>query len=366
MTGAATDARRVDLVGFATAADVSPRLTRPLRVLDLYSGLGSDPKQAGGWGKAFRERGHQVLTLDWEPKFRADLVLDIREFARDPQKYLKPAAFKAGFTSSPDEEWWPDVVLASPDCTTFSTLANGHWEVTGPRKAKVRRPVSEAAVAAIDLVRVTLELIAFFEAKATADGRPFWWWMENPVGMLAQVAFMAAYPRATVHYCSYGFDIQKPTHLWGRHPLTWKPRGPLCAAGDPCHLPGDEGVVAMANAAIRALVPYELSLDACLAVEQAGEEGHRTTDEGVLRRMAADLVLADVFGSELKRWRQSFHVSQSELAAHLAINPSVISDYESGRRPSPGVATVRGLARALLEMDERRGGGIVQRQAVLA
>lgn len=38
-----------------------------MRVLDLFSGL-------GGWSAAFRDRGHEVITLDIEPKFKPDIV----------------------------------------------------------------------------------------------------------------------------------------------------------------------------------------------------------------------------------------------------------------------------------------------------
>jgi|SRR5690349_9193246 len=341
-----------------------------LRVLDLYSGLGSKPEVDGGWGKAFARRGHEVVTLDWEAKFGSDLCMDVRAFALEPQRFLDEVGVRRGFLTAEDvaagRHWLPDVVLASPDCSTFSHLANGHWEVTGPRKAPVKRPVSKRALEAVELVRTTVGLIQWLEARAKEEERAFWWWMENPVGMMAALDFLAAFPRVTVHYCKYGVKAQKPTHLWGRHPKTWRPRGPLCKAGDPCHPPGEEGIVAMDSSAERALIPLELSLDVCLAVESAGPEMSTTTDEGLRRRMAADLVTAEVFGPELKRWRQAFHVSQGELAYHLGVQPSVVSDYEGGRRPNPGVQTVRQLIDGLLRMDAQKGGTVNERQDATA
>ncbi|GAF71863.1 unnamed protein product, partial [marine sediment metagenome] len=44
---------------------------------------------------------------------------------------------------------------------------------------------------------------------------------------------------------------------------------------------------------------------------------------------------------------------------YLGISPSVISDYESGRRKSPGTATIRRFVMALLALDERNGGTAV-------
>lgn len=62
----------------------------------------------------------------------------------------------------------------------------------------------------------------------------------------------------------------------------------------------------------------------------------------------------------MKKWREQFGVAQNELAEHLGISPSVISDYESGRRKSPRVETIRKFAESLIAIDESRGGQIVK------
>ena len=41
------------------------------------------------------------------------------------------------------------------------------------------------------------------------------------------------------------------------------------------------------------------------------------------------------------------------------MSPSVISDYESGRRKSPGIRTIKKIIEALVEIDERNGGKIL-------
>ncbi len=63
----------------------------------------------------------------------------------------------------------------------------------------------------------------------------------------------------------------------------------------------------------------------------------------------------------MRKWRETFGFSQSDLAGRLEINPSVVSDYESGRRKSPGIATVRRMVQALVDMDEERGGNTIAR-----
>lgn len=61
----------------------------------------------------------------------------------------------------------------------------------------------------------------------------------------------------------------------------------------------------------------------------------------------------------MKVWRERFRLPQIVLADYLGISPSVISDYESGRRKSPGTSTIRRFVMALLTLDERNGGQVV-------
>jgi putative transcriptional regulator len=58
----------------------------------------------------------------------------------------------------------------------------------------------------------------------------------------------------------------------------------------------------------------------------------------------------------MRKWRELFAVSQLRLSDKMVVSSSVISDYESGRRPSPGAKFVRRFVWALLKIDEERGG----------
>jgi len=78
--------------------------------------------------------------------------------------------------------------------------------------------------------------------------------------------------------------------------------------------------------------------------------------ERLARRIAGDVVLSDDPGGTLRKWRVDFEASQTALADQLDVSPSVISDYESGRRESPGIGVVRRTVEALLDLDEARGG----------
>jgi putative transcriptional regulator len=83
--------------------------------------------------------------------------------------------------------------------------------------------------------------------------------------------------------------------------------------------------------------------------------------DALLEKMAGEVTLSTAPGPTLRKWRETFAINQSQLAARLEVNPSVVSDYESGRRKSPGIATVRRMVTAMVEMDEERGGHVLAR-----
>ena len=81
--------------------------------------------------------------------------------------------------------------------------------------------------------------------------------------------------------------------------------------------------------------------------------------ERLARRIAGEIALSDHPGQTIRIWRERFRLPQIILADYLNISPSVISDYESGRRKSPGTSTIRRFVMALLALDERNGGQVV-------
>lgn len=78
-------------------------------------------------------------------------------------------------------------------------------------------------------------------------------------------------------------------------------------------------------------------------------------------KMAGEITLSDSPGKTLRKWREELRISQKELAKFLDLSPSVVSDYESGRRRSPGIRTVRRIVRALLDIDRKSGRGIAKK-----
>jgi putative transcriptional regulator len=76
-------------------------------------------------------------------------------------------------------------------------------------------------------------------------------------------------------------------------------------------------------------------------------------------KIAGEITLSPRPGKTIRKWRNIFGISQTKLASILKLSPSVISDYESGRRKSPGIQTVKKIIEAFIQIDENLGGKIL-------
>ena len=81
--------------------------------------------------------------------------------------------------------------------------------------------------------------------------------------------------------------------------------------------------------------------------------------EALSEKIAGEITLSPTPGKTIRKWRNIFNISQTDLAKYLSLSPSVVSDYESGRRKSPGIQTVKKIINALIEIDIERGGKIL-------
>ena len=90
------------------------------------------------------------------------------------------------------------------------------------------------------------------------------------------------------------------------------------------------------------------------------------TDEFALAKRAlakdieGEIVLSENSEKVIRKWRTIFKISQKKLAAELGITSSVISDYESGRRKSPGIKMIKKYVEALLDIDAAKGGSVIR------
>ena len=99
-----------------------------MNVLELFAGSRSI-------GKVAEEHGHKVYSSDIEDFGSIDYVVDVLNFDISKVPFI------------------PDMIWASPPCTSFSVSAIGrHWNHNNT-------PKSEAAVLGVKMVEKTLKII---------------------------------------------------------------------------------------------------------------------------------------------------------------------------------------------------------------
>ena len=78
------------------------------------------------------------------------------------------------------------------------------------------------------------------------------------------------------------------------------------------------------------------------------------------KRIAGEIVLSGQPGMTMRKWRGLLSVNQIDMAKALELSPSVISDYETGRRKSPGAGFIKRYVDSLLDIDVIRGGNYIR------
>lgn len=208
-------------------------------MLDLFSGL-------GGWSVAFKNRGHEVITIDRDYSFNPTYVRDIGELdnLRQFGKY--------------------DVILASPPCEKFSLFSAVHnWKGNKPQNLQTIKAV---------------ELVEHFKLLLYNNKENFKFAIiENPVGKLREIY---GKPDMTIDQCAYGRQFKKPTDLWGWIPKSFEPK--RCSGKGCKHVrtPHDKHTISRGGVADykkysdRSKIPYGLSLAMCVACEKDLDKGN--------------------------------------------------------------------------------------------
>jgi hypothetical protein len=173
-----------------------------LKILELFAGTRSI-------GIAFEKAGHEVYSVEWDEKHsNIDWYEDISK--------ITAADILERFGK-------PDVIWASPDCTSYSVAALG----THRRKDADGNlsPQTDYAKFCDNTNHHVVELIKELDPK--------YYFIENPRGGMRKMRFMDGLPRYTVTYCQYGETRMKPTDIWTNHQ---NPQfKPACKNGMPCH-----------------------------------------------------------------------------------------------------------------------------------
>ena len=139
-----------------------------MRVLELCAGSKS-------FTKVCISRGWECTTVDVDPRYKPDIVADVREL------HFKEGEF--------------DVIGASPPCEHYSVA-----KTRGERNLPLYDSIAQACLRIIDEVK------------------PRTWIVENPMGLLRHRPFMSGLPRWTVDYCMFGLPYRKRTDLFHNLP----------------------------------------------------------------------------------------------------------------------------------------------------
>lgn len=180
-----------------------------MKVLELFAGTRSI-------SKAFEARGHETYSVEWDKDFEnITLCMDINDLTAD--MVIEACGGR------------PDVIWASPDCTTYSVAGISHHRRREDNGNLA--PISEYACFCDKTNRHVVDLIK--------ELKPRYYFIENPRGGLRKMDFMQDLPCYTVTYCQYGDTRMKPTDIWTNHP---NPQfKPPCKNGMPCHVPAPRG-----------------------------------------------------------------------------------------------------------------------------
>jgi site-specific DNA-cytosine methylase len=209
-----------------------------MRVLELFAGSRSI-------GRVAESRGHEVFSVDVLAFDNIDLVQDI-EFLN-----LEQIPFK------------PDLIWASPPCTTFSMSAISHHRYN-------LEPLSEFARKSDRLVKRTIEILNSFESI---------YYMENPRALLRKMPYMKGIEKAVVWYCQYNDLSAKPTDIFSNNIRSifnqdgWQPRPPCFNGNMNCQHEkaprgSATGTQGKKNNYERSRIPFELCEEILIATEK--------------------------------------------------------------------------------------------------
>ena len=205
-----------------------------MKVLELFAGSRSI-------GKVCDELGHEVFSSDWTPFDGIDYAVDINQFDTHKLPFI------------------PDMIWASPPCTTFSVASIGkHWDMN-------RRPKTQDALMGLQILKKTIYIIDYFRTL----NPHLIWYIENPRGMMRKMDAFDVLPhiRQTVTYCQYGDTRMKPTDIWTNN-YDWSPR-PACKNGMSCHISAPRGsrtgTQGLKGSYVRSQIPYELCKEIVLS-----------------------------------------------------------------------------------------------------
>ena len=132
-----------------------------MKVLELFCGTKSI-------SNAFQRHGHETYTVDWNAEFEPTLCADVGKLTTEDVINLCGGR--------------PDVIWASPDCTSYSVAAISHHRRKNPITGNLD-PITDYARMCDQVNKHVIDLIKELSPK--------WFFIENPRGGYAKNGFRA-------------------------------------------------------------------------------------------------------------------------------------------------------------------------------
>jgi hypothetical protein len=226
-----------------------------LKVLELFAGSRSVGRKA-------ESLDYEVFSVDWHPYRDIDLLIDIENL------------------KTTDIPFVPDIIWASPDCTTYSiaAISTHRNKEDGTAKTAYAEKCDRVNIHVLNLINEWLKI-----------NPSLIYYIENPRGYMRKMPWMQGIPiRHTVWYCQYGDTRAKPTDIWTNN-ASWVPR-PEChnfrnglkhCHHEPAPRGSKTGTQARRGSYDRSKIPGELCLEVLMScnsidiktLEEIEEEG---------------------------------------------------------------------------------------------
>lgn len=207
-----------------------------MKILELFAGSRSI-------GKVAESLGYNVFSVDWQSFDHIDLSIDIE------------------FLTINDIPFIPDIIWASPDCTTYSIAAISHH----------RNGIEPKSDYAKKCDRVNENLHKLIKEYLLVNPK-LKYYIENPRGMMSKMPFVKHCEIAVVWYCTYGDSRAKPTTIFSNNIYSlfnqngWKPRKVCFNGNTNCHHEAaprgsKTGTQGLKDSYNRSKIPNELCLE---------------------------------------------------------------------------------------------------------
>ena len=204
-----------------------------MNVLELYAGSRS-------FGKVAEQYNMNVFSVDWIDYDNIDLQIDIEKIKMSDIPFV------------------PDIIWASPDCTTYSLAGVSHHRDNQIAISDYAKKCDNTNVIMWNLINDYLILNPAMK-----------YFVENPRGMMRKMDFVKHCERATIWYCRYNSKFAKPTDIFTNHLHSmfntngWIPR-PRCFNGNQkCHHEASprgttSGINGIVDTYEKSIIPHEL------------------------------------------------------------------------------------------------------------